>query len=292
MLVSMTGFGRGECKSQDLEVVVEVRSVNNRFLDVTLRMPRSLSAYEQQIKEVARRYITRGRLSIYIALKSVNPENLGIQLDRDTALAYRKLLDELRECTGMDEPIRLEHLLQFSDIFMSGDPDEEIPESWECTQKALIQAFESLTLMRRNEGMNLAEDVRKRVARLNNFVEEIEIISKEHVPQEYDALKKRLVEILETPQVDSNRLETEIALLADRLDVTEECVRFKSHTGLFLDLVDSDELVGRKLNFLLQEMNREVNTIGSKANCSEISHRAVFMKEEIEKIREQIQNIE
>ncbi len=292
MLVSMTGFGRGECKNQDLEAVVEIRSVNNRFLDVTLRLPRSLSTYEQQVKELARQYITRGRLSVYVGLKSVNPENLGIQLDKDTALAYTKLLNELRETTGVKEPIRLEHLLQFSDIFLATEPDEEIPEAWECTEKALVQAFESLNAMRYNEGLNLAEDVRKRIARLNTFVEEIEIISKEHIPEEYSALKNRLSEILESPQVDSSRLETEIALLADRLDVTEECVRFKSHTGLFLDLVDSEELAGRKLNFLLQEMNREVNTIGSKANCSEISHRVVFMKEEIEKIREQVQNIE
>ncbi len=292
MLVSMTGFGRGECKNQNLEAVVEVRSVNNRFLDVTLRMPRSLSAYEQQVKELARQFITRGRLSIYVALKSVNPENLGIQLDKETALAYTKLLNDLRQTAGVKDPVRLEHLLQFSDIFIAAEPDEETPESWECTKKALTEAFESLNAMRRDEGVNLAEDMRQRISRLNNFVEEIEILSKEHIPKEYEALKSRLAEILESPQVDSTRLATAIALLADRLDVTEECVRFKSHTGLFLDLVDSEELAGRKLNFLLQEMNREVNTIGSKANCSEISHRAVFMKEEIEKIREQIQNIE
>ncbi len=292
MIVSMTGFGRGDCKNKELEVSVEVRSVNNRFWDVTLRSPKSLSAHEQAIKDVTRKYISRGRIGIYVSVKSVNPENLGIQLDHDLVRAYKKLLEDLKDAAQIDEPIRIEHLTQFSDIFAVEETEEESPEIWLCTQKALGSALESLNEMRKKEGETLEKDMKKRISKLNNYIEEIEIISKQHIPEEYAAMKDRLKEILESPEIDSSRLETEIALLSDRLDVTEECVRFKSHTGMFLDLVNSEELVGRKLNFLLQEMNREVNTIGSKSNCAEISHRAVFMKEEIEKIREQVQNIE
>ncbi|GBD92753.1 hypothetical protein BMS3Abin05_00328 [bacterium BMS3Abin05] len=292
MIISMTGFGRGDCKNHEMEAVVEVRSVNNRFLDVTLRLPRSLSAHEQAIKDITRRYISRGRVSIYVALKSVNPSNLGIQLDRVMAKAYFNLLEELKQATGITESIRLEHLFQFSDIFMTEEVEEGSDEAWKCTQEALKSALETFTEMRREEGLALAKDMRKRIEKLNQYGDEIEIISRQKIPEEYEALKNRLTEILESPKLENSRLETEIAILTDKLDVTEECVRFKSHTDMFINLMDSDELVGRKLNFLLQEMNREVNTIGAKANCAEISHRAVFMKEEIEKIREQVQNVE
>jgi len=288
----MTGFGRGDCKNNELEVSVEVRSVNNRFWDVTLRTPKSLSAHEQAIKDVTRKYISRGRISIYVSVKSVNPENLGIQLDHDLVRAYKKLLEDLKETAQIEEPVRIEHLTQFSDIFTVENVEEESAETWVCTQKALEKALESLNEMRRKEGETLGKDIKNRISKLNQYIEEIEIISKQHIPEEYAAMKDRLREILESPEIDTSRLETEIAILSDKLDVTEECVRFKSHTGMFLDLMNSNELVGRKLNFLLQEMNREVNTIGAKSNCAEISHRAVFMKEEIEKIREQVQNIE
>lgn len=292
MIISMTGFGRGNCKNKEMEVSVEVRSVNNRFWDVTLRAPKSLSAHEQAIKDVTRKYISRGRVGIYVSVKSVNPENLGIQLDHDLVRAYKNLLEDLKKTAGIDEPIRIEHLSQFSDIFTVEEAEEKSTETWECTRKALESALESFNEMREKEGETLALDMKKRILKLNNYVEEIAIISKQHIPEEYEALKNRLSEILESPDIDSSRLETEIAILTDKLDVTEECVRFKSHTGMFADLMESKELVGRKLNFLLQEMNREVNTIGSKSNCAEISHRVVFMKEEIEKIREQVQNIE
>jgi len=292
MIISMTGFGREGCKNKELEVSVEVRSVNNRFWDVTLRTPKSLSTHEQAIKDVTRKYIARGRIGIYVSVKSVNPENLGIQLDHDLVRAYKKLLEDLKETAQIEEPIKIEHLSQFSDIFTIENAEEESTETWLCTRKALEMALESLNEMRKKEGETLAKDIKNRISKLNHYIEEIEIISKQHIPEEYAAMKDRLREILESPEIDTSRLETEIAILSDKLDVTEECVRFKSHTGMFLDLMDSDELVGRKLNFLLQEMNREVNTIGSKSNCAEISHRAVFMKEEIEKIREQVQNIE
>ena len=292
MVVSMTGFGRGEAVQDNIHAVVEIRSVNNRFLEVVSRLPRSLSGYELELKEFVRQRVSRGRVNVAVTLKSPEPGCLGIKLDLETARLYLQLLQKLRDSLQLEDSVKLDHILGFSEVFTSEESDDLAEKSWACVKIALEKAFEEFLQMKKDEGISLANDITARINKLNRYVDEIEEISKEHVKKEFSLLKQRVEEILTTSPVDAERLRLEIAILADRLDVTEECVRVRSHTRLFTELMASPQLVGRRLNFLLQEMNREANTMGAKSNNADISHRVVFMKEEIEKIREQVQNIE
>lgn len=292
MLVSMTGFGRGEAVQDGVYAIVEIRSVNNRFLEIVSRLPRPLATYELELKEFARQRVTRGRINVSVSLKSPEPGCLGIKLDMETAKLYLQLLQNLRDSLQLEEPVKLEHILGFSEVFTSEEGDDLAAKSWACVKLALEKAFVEFQQMKEKEGAILGEDIAARIKKLSCYVDEIEKSSRDHVSKEFELLKQRIVNVLAAPQVDTERLKLEIAILADRLDVTEECVRFRSHTCLFKELMASSQLVGRRLNFLLQEMNRETNTIGAKANDADISHRVVFMKEEIEKVREQIQNIE
>ena len=192
----------------------------------------------------------------------------------------------------MREPVKLQHLLQFSDVFEQGDFDTSDEREWAVVRDGLVKALDEFEQMRRNEGKELEKDLDTRIALLTKNLEEIAGLSKGQVPAERERLRERIRQIVDEGSFDEGRLELEIALLADRLDTTEECVRFRSHTKFFLEALRDREPSGRKLNFLVQEMNREVNTIGSKSSAIEIAHLVVGMKEELEKIREQLQNIE
>ena len=292
MLISMTGFGRGECMKKNIHVVAELRSVNNRFLDIVTRLPKSLYNYENDVKELIRGKVNRGRITLSVSLQYGDIGDLVVDVDYKVANGYKDMLINLKDRLGLSGDVQLQHILQFTDIFTNSDVEGENEHIWVNSKKAILQAIEEMNRMRIQEGKNLTGDLLKRLDKIEEYIKSIQDISKKHIPSGYETLKSRIEEILQSPDVDSTRLETEIALLADRLDITEECVRFNSHIQLFRDLEKNDGFVGRRLNFLVQEMNREVNTIGSKACNSEISHSVVFVKEEIERIREQIQNIE
>ncbi|HFE53873.1 MAG TPA: DUF1732 domain-containing protein, partial [Bacteroidetes bacterium] len=199
---------------------------------------------------------------------------------------------ELRSELDLAGEVTLDHLLNFPDVITAEGVEEEIEGMWEPISGAVARAMESLREMRRQEGIALEKDLRERVDRLEAVVKEIEKIAEERRDEQFRKLKERVRQLLEDEQIDAERLNTELALIVDRMDVTEECVRFHSHNEQFLKALEAAEPVGRRLNFLLQEMNREATTIGSKAYSAEISHRVVQLKEEIEKIREQVQNIE
>ncbi len=292
MLVSMTGFGHGESGNQKIHVTAEVRSVNNRYLDVAIKLPKFLTAYENNTRELIRRKVQRGRISLFVSLQAADVADLDIKVDYEAARGYKKMLDDMKEQLDLQDEISLEHILKFSEIFTPIEEIEPDDEFWPFAEEAINCALDEMNRMRALEGENLAVDLLQRLVQVEKYVQEIKEISKNRLPVEFQSLKERIKEILQDPEVNADRLEMEIAILADRLDITEECVRFHSHVQLFRDFVDSPEMVGRRLNFLIQEMNREANTIGSKANNAEISHRVVFVKEEIEKIREQVQNIE
>ncbi|RME00811.1 MAG: DUF1732 domain-containing protein, partial [Calditrichaeota bacterium] len=185
-----------------------------------------------------------------------------------------------------------EHLLSFSDIFMQDSLADLPEEAWNCIEEAIEKALIELNAMRQREGQEIEADLRKRIEFLSRYIEKIEELSEGRSEKEFEQLQHRLRSMIKNGELDPARLELEIALLADRVDVTEECIRFKSHNKLFLESLEKPEPVGRKLNFLLQEMNREANTIGAKANDAEIAHLVVQIKEEVEKLREQVQNIE
>ncbi|MDZ7332413.1 MAG: YicC family protein [candidate division KSB1 bacterium] len=293
MIVSMTGYGRGEVKNEECEIVAEVRSVNNRFLDVQMKLPRNYFHYEQEVKNIIRNYVTRGRINVYVGLKLNTEENgAGLVINREPARVYWKLLQQLKKEFKIRGRIKLEHLLQFPDIISYEEGAGANEAIWHAIEQAIIIAMENLQEMRRREGQELAKDLEGRIQLLDKRIAQIEAISSSRMGEELAKLRQQIQAILPIEGVDEARLETEIALMINRIDVTEECVRFHSHNKMFLDVMVSEDVVGRKLNFLLQEMTREANTIGAKANHADIAHLVVEIKEEVEKIREQVQNIE
>jgi uncharacterized protein (TIGR00255 family) len=287
----MTGYGRGEAKDHGVTATVELRGVNSRFLEVVARLPRSLSLRENDIKEIVRKSVTRGKVNIVVTIERENDGDPGLRINASAARSYLRLLSQLKKATKIRETIKLEHLLRFSEVLEGGEVERADETEWETFQTALREALTQFVGMRANEGAELRKDLASRLDLLEQTLREIEAISREQVPQERVRLRERISELMNGEQVDEGRLELEIALLADRLDVTEECVRFHSHNKFFLAALD-EEAAGRKLNFLVQEMNREANTIGSKSSSVDIAHRVVRLKEELERIREQLQNIE
>jgi uncharacterized protein (TIGR00255 family) len=288
----MTGYGRGEATRKGITVAIELRSVNSRFLEVTTRLPRSLSLRENEVKEIVRKKISRGKVNLLATIEREKNGKPPLAINATAAREYYKLLNQLRKTVKVKESVKLEHLLRFSEVLEQPVLDGADEDEWEVTQRALNKALDDLAEMRRNEGEELKKDFRARVAAIEQTLGSIENLSKEQVPAERARLRERIKQLLENEMVDEGRLEMELALLADRLDVTEECVRFRSHNKFFLQALEDKEPSGRKLNFLVQEMNREANTIGSKSSSSEIAHLVVSVKEELEKIREQLQNIE
>lgn len=292
MIASMTGFGRGRARAGDLIATVEMRSVNNRFCEVSTRLPRELNPRESEIQALIKQALDRGRINVQIQVERAEPQ-LTMQVDEHAARGYARLLDTLRIAAGLPDPVRLEHLLPFSDdLLVPADEETDDEALWAATSAALQEALDGLRAMRLQEGKALQTDLLERIASMRRELAHVEARAPERVREAREKLHERLAELLGDDRVDPERLEQEIAYLADKLDVTEECVRLRSHLQLFEEALRSDDPVGRKLNFLAQEINREVNTIGSKANDADVAHAAVRMKEELEKIREQVQNIE
>lgn len=291
MISSMTGYGQGEVSEGEITAAVEVRSVNSRFLDVTARLPRTLALRENDIKELIRKKVVRGKVSVVV---TVDRESASAPLKINAAAArtYYKLLNDLRKAVKLNEKVKLEHLLRFSEVLEADETTAADEEEWSVVEKATNAALGEMVRMRKTEGEELRKDLEPRIRQLESTIDKVEGLSRGRIPEERGRIRERVKQILENGEVDEQRLELEIALLADKLDVTEECVRFRSHTKYFLDALKKDEAGGRRLNFLMQEMNREVNTIGSKVNDAAIAHLVVQMKEELEKIREQLQNIE
>jgi uncharacterized protein (TIGR00255 family) len=289
----MTGFGRAEIARRGITATVEVRGVNSRYLDVTTRLPRLLSQREKDIKEIVRSSVNRGSLVVSVTVEEEDDALAPMKVNKTAARSYMKLLNDLRKTAKIREKVRLEHLMKFSEVFEVPRDDQSDEREWAVVEEALRAALDGFNIMRRNEGGELAKDLERRIHLLSQTVEGIDQLSHDRLPEERKRLHERVAQLVEDKSViDQNRLELEIALLADKLDVTEECVRFRSHTKFFLETMATAESAGRKLNFLVQEINREANTIGSKTSDAEIAHRVVQIKEEVEKIREQLQNIE
>lgn len=293
MIDSMTGFGRGQAEVKNVAATVELRSVNNRYCEVSARLPRSLGDYESEVQARIKKVFSRGRITVQVQLDAVADEVLPIEVDQDAVRAYTSLLNRLRAAAGVSEPIRLEHLLNYSDIFTTAETSSDEAElMWEATAAALDQAIEELRRMRRQEGSALLADLEERISAISRLLDSVQERAPVRVEEARQRLRGRLVDLLDDDRIDPDRLETEIAILADRLDITEECVRLRSHLDLFRQSLNSENPEGRKLNFISQEINREVNTIGAKSNDAEVAHLAVQMKDELEKIREQVQNVE
>lgn len=295
----MTGFGRGEATSETdrggLTVTAEVRSVNSRFLETSVRLPRTMSEREFEVRELVRKSLERGKININVTVtRGEAAASVPLEVNIPLAKGYFDLLDRLRTVTGMTAEITLRDLTGFSDIFISDASNADAATAeWKLAQDAVNKSLEALHIMRKQEGSELEKDLRMRIKNLDEKVAEVERLSQGTSEAEFAKLKQRVLELTQDVAIaNQDRLDMEIALIAERLDITEEIVRFRSHIKFFLEALTAPEPAGRKLNFLIQEMNREINTMGSKTNDPEVSHIVVTAKEEMEKIREQIQNVE
>lgn len=292
MIVSMTGFGRGEFEKDGYRASVELRSVNGRYGEVSVHLPRHLSPLEQRIKDLVLSVFSRGHIRVSLNM-SGDVLGQGIPVLNERVFeGYRDGLASLQTRLGVTNPPDPLQVALMPNVFEfeTGAPDLEAV--WNVVAPACEQAVAQCQSMRAAEGKQLAADLVQRVRHLEDLVGRIQELAPGQVASTRRKLDEKLRDLIGPERVDQNRLLTEIALLSERIDITEETVRFHSHNEQFLKTLDRDEPVGRRLNFLLQEMLREANTIGSKAGDAAIAHLVVGIKEEIEKLREQVQNIE
>ncbi len=292
MIKSMTGFGRYEAAEADRKITVEMKSVNHRYLDVNIKMPKKLNFFEAAIRAELKNYIQRGKVDIFITYEDFTENNVCIKYNKDIAAEYMGYLKQMAEDFHLDNDIRVSALSRYPEVLAMEEQSPDEAEIWKVLDKAIKGASENFVETRIKEGENLREDL---INKLNVMLSHVEFIT-ERSPQlvtEYkDKLHEKVRELLEDAQVDENRLLMEVTLFADKVCVDEELVRLKSHIETTKSTLVEGGSIGRKLDFIAQEMNREANTILSKANDLEISNRAIELKTEIEKVREQIQNIE
>lgn len=288
----MTGFGRGEATEDGTTVTAELRTLNNRYFDFGLRAPRTITNFESELRELCRKGVERGKISLTLA------ENRGgspaaTRIDVDAAKRVAAQLQDLCRDLHITEPVHLDHLLHFPEVISPVDPPEISERILKLSLAATEKAIENLRQMRMEEGQNLTKDMLMRLDVISVALVEIKKAQEGLPTRALEKLKDRIQRLVPSDSYDNSRLELELALIADRLDITEECVRLDGHIGAFRKtLTKPDGPVGKKLGFLLQEMNREANTISSKTSSLEISHLTVSVREEIERLREQVQNLE
>ncbi len=293
MILSMTGYGRWEITEGQITAVAEIRSVNSRYFEVSSKLPRTMSLRENEVKELLRAKFTRGKINVVLSITRENTNGVSLKINKTAVKSFYKLLNDLRKEVKIQEKVKLEHLLNFPEVIEVNEFEQCDEREWLIAKKVLNKALDEVILMRLHEGSELLKDLLQRIKQIDEMIDQIETISRDRLPEERKRLEERVKELVNNQLViDNNRLELEFALMIDKLDITEECVRFRSHNKFFVESLYSEEATGRKLNFLTQEMNREANTIGAKANNAKIAHLVIVIKEELEKIREQLQNIE
>ncbi len=292
MVSSMTGYGRGEALKENISVVVELRSVNHRYFEFSSRVPRGYAFLEDKLKTFCQQRITRGKVDLFLTLDVSVSDNVVIEINHSLASGYVNAIKELSETYEINDGLSAINLSRFPDLFTVKSQAIDEDTVWSVVEEATSFALDGFTAMRAKEGKKLYDDVKSRVETILEKVAFVEERSPETVKAYREKLETRIREMLADAMVDEGRLLTETAIFADKVAVAEETVRLRSHIKQLMELLESDIAVGRKLDFIVQEMNREANTIGSKAQDIEIAHTVVDIKAEIEKIREQIQNIE
>lgn len=291
MISSMTGYGKSSVQKDDIVVEAEIKSLNSRYLDLSLRLPKFLYDKEFEIREKIKSRIKRGKIYLSISLKKNGLEEKLNIVDSAAVKSTVKVLKEIRKSAGLRDKIKLSDVLQFQNLFLK-EESEQNSEDMELISLAIDNAIDEMNKMRYAEGSELEKDIRKRIQLIEDTINEIERIKEKNLNSYFERFREKANQLVADFVDNEQRLITELAILAERYDVTEECVRLRSHIKMFLDTIENSDDAGRKLNFILQEMNREANTINSKSVSAEISHAGISIKEEIEKIREQIQNIE
>ena len=293
MAISMTGFGRGEFKNDNYHFLVECKTINHKYCDINVRLPRKISFLEDKIRNYVKNFVKRGRVDLYIKLDLIGSEDVNLKFDDKLATQYVNILKEIKEKFDLQDDISVMNVAKFPEIVKCEEKEEDEDLYWSMLKEALDMSMEKLTQMRKEEGEKLAIDTIERCDILANLIDEIEKYSNTVVDEYREKLNNRISEILENPSIiDENRLAQEVAIFADKSSITEEIVRFRSHIEQLRKTVEKNDSIGRKIDFLFQEMNREVNTTGSKSSNINITNLVVEVKSELEKIREQIQNIE
>jgi uncharacterized protein (TIGR00255 family) len=291
MIRSMTGFGKSDGIVGGLSCTIEVRCVNGRYLEQSCKLPKDWSDKEGAIRELVREHVSRGSISMFIRTDDKAADTtvrVDVDLARRTVDALRALQVEL----GLSGTVDIAHLMGFPAIFQGSADATEKPDVWPELSAIIGRTLDALNAMRLREGAELEKDFLARLHAIETALVDVERRSAERIPAERERLRERVRSLIVEDAIDEQRLQLEIVLLSEKLDVSEECVRLRSHISYFREMLESKEAVGRKLNFLMQEMNREVNTIGSKTNDADIGRIVVGMKEELERMREQVQNIE
>ena len=292
MVRSMTGYGRFESDASGRNISVELKSVNHRYFEFSCRLPSSMGFLEEKLKSYVRSRVSRGKIDLYLSAEAREDEDCTVTVNTALAKGYAKALSELAEITGADGKVSPEALSRFQGVLSVRKAETDEEAVWNEVLPVVEKAVDKFILMRKTEGQKLYEDVFSKTDNILRMVEIVEQKAPETVEKYRKRLEAKLAEVLEDKSVDEQRIITEAAIFADKIAVDEETVRLRSHIAQIRALLDSGEPVGRKLDFVLQESNREINTIGSKSQNTEISEVVVDVKSELEKIREQIQNIE
>ncbi len=292
MIRSMTGYGSAELERDGLSLAAEVRSVNHRFCEVSLRAPKAVSLFEDRIRQLISDRFSRGKFNLTITWSGASESGEELKVNETVADRYVALLGKLQERYHLDSGLDLRTLAALPDLFTWEHSALSDEETWAIVKDLVNSACDSMNIMKDREGHALGQDLTKRLAIIRHQLDQVAVRAPQRPQEAKDRLVSRLKVLLADVEMDPVRVAQEVALMADRLDFTEECVRLAAHLDQFHGLIEGSELAGRKLNFLLQEMNREANTIGSKANDVEVARAVIVMKEEIERLREQVQNVE
>lgn len=292
MLKSMTGFGRCEIAQVDRKITVEMKAVNHRYCDISIKMPKKLSFFEAGIRNVLKQYIGRGKIDIYITYEDYTENNVCVKYNADLAREYYNNLEKMSKEFGIDNDIRVSALSRYPEVFSLEEQTIDEKELWALVEEAVKGAASRFVDTRIAEGEHLKQDIISKLDGMLRIVDFIETRSPEVVNEYRNKLYAKVTELLADTKVEESILVTEVTVFADKICVDEETVRLKSHIINMKETLNDNENVGRKLDFIAQEMNREANTILSKANDLEVTNKAIDLKTEIEKVREQIQNIE
>ncbi len=292
MIKSMTGYGRAIQLVDGMNITVEIKSVNHRYFEFSSKLPRSYGFLDEKLKSFFMGKLTRGKMECYVSIETVEEPDTIISVNHPLVKGYLDAYKELSETYGLENNIRVSDIARVSDVFSIRKQAADEDKIWAAVSVVAQEALDGFIAMREREGERLKADVLSRLATILENVEFVEERSPETVKEYNEKLLSRLRELLEDTHIDEQRILTEAAIFADKIAVAEETVRLRSHISQLTSFLDSSEAVGKKMDFLVQELNREANTIGSKAQDVEIARRVVSIKAEIEKIREQIQNIE
>lgn len=292
MIRSMTGYGREQKIIEQYDILIEIKSVNHRYFEYSSRLPRHYSYLDEKLKTFIKGCIFRGKVEISLSINNLNGKEANIKADRLMAEGYINALREVNESLGLEDDLKLSKLMKMPDIFSVQKPEQDEEYIWNIIKNPLSEALRKFVNMRETEGERLKSDLLVKIDVIEKYLIKIEKLAPETTDNYRERLYQKLREVLESTDIDDQRILTEAAIYSEKIAVDEETVRLHSHLEQFRKLLESDEPVGRKLDFLVQEVNREINTIGSKAQNLDITKCVVDMKAEVEKIREQIQNIE